>query len=49
LCGKCGRIIDLDIECNYFKKGNIKGHRIIELHGYFKGICKNCLEKEKSG
>ncbi|MBE0460686.1 MAG: transcriptional repressor [Candidatus Aminicenantes bacterium] len=47
LCGKCGRIIDLDIECNYFKKGNIRGHRIIELHGYFKGICKDCLKEGK--
>jgi len=47
LCEKCGRIIDLDIECDYFQKGNVKGHRIIELHGYFKGICRECLKKKK--
>ena len=46
LCEKCGRIIDLDIECDYFKKGNVKGHRIIELHGYFKGTCRECLKKK---
>jgi len=39
LCEKCGRIINLDIECSYFKK------RITELHGYFKGICKECIKE----
>lgn len=48
LCEKCSQIIDLDIECSYFKKGNVKGHRITELHGYFKGICRECLKKKKS-
>jgi len=48
LCEKCGQIIDLDIECSYFKKENVKGHRITELHGYFKGICKDCLKKERA-
>ncbi len=44
-CEKCKRIIDLNIKCNYFKKGNTQGHKITELHGYFKGICKDCLKK----
>lgn len=47
LCERCGQIIDLDIECSYYKKGNVQGHRITELHGYFKGICKDCLKKEE--
>lgn len=47
LCEKCRRIIDIDIECPYFKKGYIDGHKITELHGYFKGICKECLQKAK--
>lgn len=47
LCEKCRQIIDLDIECSYFKKGYVQRHKITELHGYFKGICKNCLKKEK--
>lgn len=47
-CEKCGQIIDLDIECDYFKKGKVKGHRITELHGYFKGICRECLKKKES-
>jgi len=48
LCEKYGQIIDLDIECNYFKKWKVKGHRIAELHGYFKGTCRECLKKKKS-
>ncbi|MEA2103551.1 MAG: Fur family transcriptional regulator [Candidatus Cloacimonadota bacterium] len=47
LCEKCGKIIDIDIQCPYFKKGMIKGNKINELHGYFIGICKDCLEKQK--
>ncbi|MBU0952633.1 MAG: transcriptional repressor [Elusimicrobia bacterium] len=42
-CEKCGKILDLKVECEHFKKGNIQGHKIKELHGYYKGICKNCL------
>lgn len=45
LCKKCGKIIDIDIECKYFKDGNILGHKITELHGYYKGICKDCLKR----
>jgi len=45
LCEDCGRIIDLDIKCEYFEKGEVEGHRIKELHGYFKGICRDCLKK----
>ena len=45
LCRRCGKVIDVDIECPYVKKGQIDGHKIEELHGYFKGICKECLRK----
>jgi Fur family peroxide stress response transcriptional regulator len=44
-CKKCKKIIDLDIECSYFKEGDVEGHKITELHGYFEGICKDCLKK----
>lgn len=47
ICEKCGRIIDLDIECEYLKKGTVEGHIIKELYGYFKGICRDCLEKRE--
>lgn len=49
LCRECGRIIDIDIECPFArgKEKAICGHRIEEVHGYFKGICKDCLKKHK--
>lgn len=46
LCKRCGRIIDIEIECPYEGQNEIDGHRIEERHGYFKGICKNCLKKK---
>jgi len=54
LCKECGQIIDIDIECPYAegKKNIVSGHRIDEIHGYFKGICKDCsnsMEKKPKG
>jgi len=49
LCRKCGKVIDLDIQCPYLEKRELDGHKIEELHGYFKGICKECLKKKKRG
>ncbi len=46
LCKKCGKIMDIDIKCPNIQKTIEKGHKIDEVHGYFKGICKNCVKKE---
>jgi Fe2+ or Zn2+ uptake regulation protein len=45
LCKKCGEIIDIDIECPNLGKMLDCGHKVQEVHGYFKGICKKCLKK----
>uniref|UniRef100_A0A7V3ZUX9 Transcriptional repressor n=1 Tax=candidate division WOR-3 bacterium TaxID=2052148 RepID=A0A7V3ZUX9_UNCW3 len=42
LCEKCGKIIDLPIDCDLVKKKKIFGHLIIDWDGYFLGICKDC-------
>jgi len=42
LCRKCNRIYDLDVQCPLCSNNEIEGHQIQEIHGYFKGICKNC-------
>jgi Fur family transcriptional regulator, peroxide stress response regulator len=44
-CERCGRIIDIDVSCATSRRGEIEGHRIKEVHGYFKGICKDCLKQ----
>jgi len=46
-CQECGMIIDLDVEYGYLNRENLKGHKVIETHGYFIGLCKNCLKKTK--
>jgi len=45
LCKKCGKIIDIDIECPNLGKILECGHSVEDVHGYFIGICKNCKKK----
>ena len=45
LCKKCGNIIDIDIKCPNIGKMLESGHKVEEVHGYFKGICKKCMKK----
>jgi Fe2+ or Zn2+ uptake regulation protein len=49
LCKECGQIIDIDLKCPYAegKKRIISGHRIDEIHGYFKGVCRDCSKNLK--
>jgi len=44
-CRKCGRIIDVDVGCEYQDLMTINGHKIEEIHGSFRGICNDCLKK----
>ena len=46
LCRECGRVIDIDIECPNIGRIMKMGHRVEEVHGYFKGLCKECLDQE---
>jgi Fe2+ or Zn2+ uptake regulation protein len=46
LCKKCGKIIDVHVKCPYTESMEIDGHRIEEIQGYFKGVCKECLSHE---
>ena len=49
LCKRCGKVIDIDIQCPHLKRGRIDGHQIEELHRYFKGICKSRLKARSNG
>ncbi len=46
VCSACGRILDLAIECVNGRRGEFHGHRIEEVHGYFKGTCRPCLSRK---
>jgi Fur family peroxide stress response transcriptional regulator len=50
LCKKCGKIINLDVHCPISdgKVNIVQGNLIEEVHGYFKGICKDCLKYQKT-
>ena len=45
LCKNCGKLIDIKITCPNINKIQIQGHHVEEVHGYFKGYCKECLKK----
>jgi Fur family peroxide stress response transcriptional regulator len=47
LCKACGKIIDVDVSCPIANRKTIRGCRIEEVHGYFKGLCKDCLSKRR--
>ncbi len=47
LCKKCGAILDISIACPNMDRTLDGGHRVEEVQGYFKGICKNCQTMEK--
>jgi len=47
LCTNCGIILDIDIACPNIKKTLHGGHKVDEVHGYFKGICSSCRKKER--
>ena len=47
-CEKCGKIYDLEVECPIFRKRYFQGHLIKQQHGYFRGICNECLKQDKN-
>jgi Fe2+ or Zn2+ uptake regulation protein len=48
ICKKCASIIDIDIECPNINKTLIDGHKVDKVEGYFRGVCKTCIEKDKN-
>jgi Fe2+ or Zn2+ uptake regulation protein len=48
LCSDCGEIIDIEMACPNVDKIVRGGHHVDEVHGYFKGVCKNCLKKRST-
>ncbi|MBN2066473.1 MAG: transcriptional repressor [Candidatus Thermoplasmatota archaeon] len=47
LCTNCGKIIDIDIKCPNIEKIVKEGYEIEEVHGYFKGLCKQCVQQQR--
>lgn len=49
LCKRCGKIYDLEYDCNVKRTVdmNMGGHEVQEVHYYYKGICQHCKEEER--
>ena len=47
-CSRCGKLYDVAVDFNCLKDGVIEGHKVLEHHVNLKGICRECLEKEKA-
>jgi len=48
LCTKCDKVYDIELDTHLFTEGYVRGHRTLETHIHFKGICKNCLKPEET-
>ncbi len=48
LCKRCGRIYDLPLSdsAKEVLRMDMDGNAITEVHQYYKGVCKKCLEKD---
>ena len=44
-CKRCGKIVDIELKCPNIEKMKQFGHEVEEVHGYIKGVCKDCLKK----
>jgi len=47
ICKHCSAILDISISCPNMDKTLQGGHRVEEVQGYFKGVCKKCQTKER--
>ena len=46
LCVECKEVYDIYLETDILCKEFVEGHRVNESRIHFRGLCKNCLDKE---
>lgn len=46
LCKRCGKIYDVKGAARQVGRCEVEGHRVQEVHFYYKGICKACCQEE---
>ena len=48
-CVECCKVFDVPVEnIGYMKPEEIKGFAVTEVHLYYKGYCRDCLQKKNS-
>jgi Fe2+ or Zn2+ uptake regulation protein len=45
LSKRFGSILDTEIGCTYAEAAEVEGHRVEDIHGYFKGKRKHCMRR----
>ncbi len=45
LCKKCGKIYDLPLDASLAMAAGMEGHAVSEVHQYYKGVCRECLNE----
>lgn len=50
MCKRCGKIYDIpyNVPHKQVESMDMEGHDVQEIHYYYKGICKHCIEEEHS-
>ena len=46
LCERCNKIMDIEVSCPHLDKMLSGEHKVEKVHGYMKGICRDCIKKE---
>ncbi len=46
-CNECGKIADIEVSCPLLGSMLNGEYRVEEVHGYFKGTCRSCLDKKE--
>lgn len=44
-CNKCGKLFDIELKEDFRNLEELKSCQIEEKHFYFKGVCKDCVNK----
>ena len=47
LCKKCGAVIDIDNVVSSYENKHLLGNQVDEAHLYLRGVCHDCLKKNK--
>lgn len=48
-CHNCRQVLDVDLCCDRVESLRLEGYQVDEMHGYFKGVCKDCKKSSDSG
>ena len=48
LCTSCGKVYDIPLPSENMASDKLDGCRVDEVHLYYKGVCRSCIDKTKT-